>query len=72
MLVKLTPGVNFTNIFRAAFPPISLCQKNTNLSHKYKKAAQKTFVQKAARKMVVKLTPGRNRCSTYDWIKVLV
>ena len=48
--------VNFTNILQAAFGPISFRQKNTT-SRKYKKAARKTFVQKAARKMLVKLTP---------------
>ena len=35
---------HFTNILHAAFVPISLCQKNTNLSRKYKKAVQKTFI----------------------------
>ena len=39
--------VDFTNILRAAFAPISLRQKNTNLSRKYRKAAQKTFVRKS-------------------------
>ena len=58
MMVKLTPAVNFTNILQAAFAPISFT--NTNLSRIYKKAAQKTFVEKAARKMLVKLAPGRS------------
>ena len=40
-------GVNFTNIVRPAIAPISFCQKNTIVSHKYKKAAQKTFVRKS-------------------------
>ncbi len=29
MLMKLTPGVNFINILRAAFLPLFFCQKNT-------------------------------------------
>ena len=45
------PTVNYTNILRAAFAPISFCQKNTNLSRKFKKAAQKTFCTK---KLLVK------------------
>jgi hypothetical protein len=40
--------------------PIFLRQKSTNLKCKYKKAARKTFVQKAVRKMLVKLRPGGN------------
>ena len=40
-------GVNFTTILRAAFVPIYLRQKSTNLKCKYRKAAQKTFVQKS-------------------------
>ena len=35
--------INFTNILQAAFVPISFREKNTNLSRKYKKAAQKIF-----------------------------
>ena len=41
-----TPVVNFTKILQAAFAPISLSQKNTNLQCKYRKAAVKTFVKK--------------------------
>ena len=48
MLKSGTPRVNFTNILQAAFVPISFCQKNTNQSCKYKKAACK---------MLMKLTP---------------
>ncbi len=53
MLVQLTPRVNFTNIFRAAFVLIFLCQK----SAKCKKASHKLLYEKAERKMLVKLTP---------------
>jgi hypothetical protein len=49
--------VNFTNILRAAFPPIFLHRKSIEQNFKYKKTALETFVQKAARKMMVKLTP---------------
>ena len=41
------PVVNFTSILRAAFAPDSFCQKNTNLSRKYKKPAQNAFVRKS-------------------------
>jgi hypothetical protein len=46
-LVGLTPGVNFTNIFRAAFVPIFLRQKITNLKCKHKKTVLETFVRKS-------------------------
>jgi hypothetical protein len=46
MLVKLTPGVNFTNNLRAAFAQRFLWQKSTNLKYKNKKAERKIFVQK--------------------------
>ena len=59
VLSYLISAVNFTNILRAAFMPISFRQKSTNLKCKYKKAAQKNCVQKAAHKMLVKLTPGQ-------------
>ncbi len=45
MLVKLTPGVNFTNISRAAFAPISLRKKKFKLYFKHKKALRETFMQ---------------------------
>ncbi len=38
--------------------PKSICQTITNPNCKHIKAAQKTFVQKVARKILVKLTPG--------------
>ena len=44
---SLSAVVNFTNILHEAFAPVSLCQKRTNLNCKYKKAAQKTFIQKS-------------------------
>ncbi len=59
-LVYHNPAVNFTNIVWAAFAPKSFHQKITNPNCKHIKAAQKTFVQKAARKMFMKLTPGPN------------
>ncbi len=57
----LASGFYFTNILWAAFVPKSFCQKITNPNCKHIKAAQKTFVRKAASKILVKLTPG--------WIK---
>ncbi len=41
------PGVNFTNIIRAAFAPIFLRQKSTNLKSMYKKVSRETFVRKS-------------------------
>jgi hypothetical protein len=46
MLVKLSPGINFTNIIRADFAPQFLRQKSTNLKFKYKKAAREALEQK--------------------------
>ena len=46
MLVKLTPGVNFTNIIIAHFCQYSFRQKKLKPKQPYKKAAQNTFVQK--------------------------
>jgi hypothetical protein len=47
MTVLNIPGDNFTNILRAAFAPIFLRQKSTNLKLKQKKVARKSFVQKS-------------------------
>jgi hypothetical protein len=52
------PGVNFTNILRAAFAPKSICQKITNPNCKHIKAAQKLLYKKSAHKILVKLTPS--------------
>jgi len=40
-LMKLTPGVDFINILRVTFLPISFCQKVTNTNCKHRKAARK-------------------------------
>ncbi len=45
------PGVNFTNILRAAFLLISLRQTCLNFNYKYRKAVCLTFIQK---KLLVK------------------
>jgi hypothetical protein len=58
LLLLRLPGVNFTNNIRAAFAPIFLRKKSTNLKSKYKKFCAKLLYVKAARKMLVKLTPG--------------
>jgi hypothetical protein len=42
-LTKGHPGVNFTNILRAAFVPKSFCPKIRNTNCKHIKAAQKNF-----------------------------
>jgi hypothetical protein len=39
----------------------SLCQKITSRNCKHIKALQKTLIQKVARKILVKLTPGRKK-----------
>jgi hypothetical protein len=49
--VILRPGVNLTNILRAAFELLFLRQKRTTL-----KCTKKLMHKKAARKMLVKLT----------------
>ncbi len=64
-----SPVVNFTNILQGALAPIFFFQKITKPNCKWWKAAQNTFVKKAARKMFVKLTPRlpwalRLRCRT--------
>jgi predicted membrane-bound mannosyltransferase len=56
MLVTLTAVVNFTNFFRAHLRQLSCTKKSSNLICKYNKPLRETFVQKAARKMLVKLT----------------
>ena len=59
------PVVNYTNVLRATFAPISLRQKRTNLQCKYRKAAQNISFQKADCKMLVKLTPALYLLATY-------
>ncbi len=54
MLVKLTTLINVTKILLDFFAQIFFSQKITNTNCKYRKAAQNTFVQKAACKMFVK------------------
>jgi hypothetical protein len=55
---KTYPGVNFTNILCAAFAPKSFRQKITNPNVSTKKLCKKLLYKKAARKILVKLTPG--------------
>jgi hypothetical protein len=58
----------FHQHFIIAFAPISLRQKKFNLYFKHKKALCETFIQKAACKLLVKLTPvEKNRI--YDSLK---
>jgi hypothetical protein len=58
MTFEQNPGVNFTNILRAALAPIFFCQKITKPNCNLRKATQNIFVQKDASKMLVKLIPG--------------
>ncbi len=51
------PGVNFINILQALFAN-TLCQIVTKPNFNKQKAAHSTFIQKFARKMLMKLTPG--------------
>ncbi len=53
--------VNFANVLLAAFAPKFFCQKIAKPNKRKIKAAQKTFVKKAARKILMKLTPVRRR-----------
>jgi len=56
LIDQRTPAVDFTNILRAAFAQILLCQTITNPYSKHTKASQNTFVWKRSLN-VGKLTP---------------
>jgi hypothetical protein len=56
-LVKLTPKVNFTNILQAAFVLIFFCQKLQNQTVSREKLHKTLSYKKAARKLLVNLTP---------------
>ena len=61
---KGVPCCQFHQHLLAAFAPSSFCQKNTNLSRKYKKAAQKALVRKRCTLNVGEIdTPVVNRHS---------
>ena len=66
--------VNFTNILRAAFAPISFGEKNTNLALSREKLLKIFLYKKAACKMLVKLTPGqrwwRFKKESWKWFEV--
>ncbi len=47
MLMKLSPGFNFTNVLCAAFAPVVLRQQSTKLRWKHKKAVRATYVRKS-------------------------
>jgi hypothetical protein len=60
-LVKLTPGVNFPNILRAAFSyKRFFCAALMCLQFGFVNFWRKDFGAKAAHKMLAKLTPGAN------------
>jgi hypothetical protein len=66
---SMIPRVNFTNTSRAAFTLIFLSHKSNNLIFKHKEDAR--FVQKAAHKILVKLTPALQHCFNFDFIENL-
>jgi len=61
-MIKLTPGVNFINILRAAFAPIFFVPKNCACKMLMKLTPARV---KAAHKMLMKLTPGGNPTKNY-------
>jgi hypothetical protein len=62
MLMKLTPGVNFTNILRAAFSYKSFLCSFYVLTIWVCNFWRKDLGTKAVHKMLVKLTPGGRNC----------
>jgi len=60
MLLKLTSVVKFNNISRTAFSSISLAEKNKHKLLAQKSFEKRIFVQKAACKIMVKLTTAVN------------
>ncbi len=59
MLVKKTRGVNFTIILIAAFWPYSFPKKLQNQTAILEKLCKALLCEKAAHKMLVKLTQGK-------------
>jgi len=59
MLMKLTPGINFINVLQAAFTPANpeSAKRKVKLSVFFPLLGSASA--KAARRMLVKLTPGR-------------
>ena len=55
-LMKLTPGVNFTNKLQSAFAPVFFCQKIQNRTISREKLLKIISYEKAVHKMLVKLT----------------
>ncbi len=58
MLIQLTKGVNFINILRTHFLYESAFVLSPKPKRYQRKAAEKTFIQKGARKTLMKLTKG--------------
>ncbi len=65
MLVKLTPGVNFSNILRAAFLYESFLCSFYVLTNWACNFLAKGFWRKATHKLLVKLTPGGSMSPRY-------
>ena len=51
--------VSFTNILRAAFSPISFCWRNSNTNCKFRNTMHNISMQKAARKLLIKMDRPR-------------
>ena len=65
-------GVNFTNILRAAFLCESLVSSFSVLTFRFVIFGRKEIGAKAARKMLVKLTPGGDHSRYNTPTKILV
>jgi len=57
MLMKLTTIINFTNILRAAFLPISFAYKTQSQTEVREKQRKTLWFEEATPKMLMKLTP---------------
>ena len=68
--IDASSALNFTDIAPAAFAPISFCQKITKLSHKYRRAAQKTFARKSCLYNVDEIDSLSSYLTTI-WIRML-
>ena len=63
------PVVNFTNILQAAFAPIYLRKKSTNLQCKYIKSALKTFIHKSCSYNVGEIDTGWEE-KKWQWLSM--
>ena len=61
MLMKLTPGVNFTYILQADFWLVPICQKIQTETKSTEKLRISLSNKKAAQKLLMKLAPAQNK-----------